>query len=396
MDAKPLSIGKILSERQRFVVPIYQRTYSWTIKRQLDPFLEQVEAKATDRLNGSRSAFSHYMGALLVIPEGDAVFGRIQIYNVVDGQQRLTTFHLFYAALRELAMALGFNGTARQISDLLVHSADTPMQDQANEKYKLQPTAYDRTLFRDLTDLDRETIRSKYPTFFYKNGNLREGEAPLPLRGWWFFRDAAEAFVTEGAADATEQERRLLALSTALFEDFRLIVITLSKEDDAQVIFQTLNSGGEPLAAMDLVRNDVFHRASRRNENVEKLMEERWSVFEQPFWKQNVTQGRITKPRIDFFLAHSLTAQQGKDVSLSELYAEYKSFVAVKKFASAEEELDSLTRYVPAYRALVEPSENAGISRLAHRLNLFDVSTAYPLVFVIAPRQIRRSKGISR
>src|SRR5438067_469516 len=150
MDAKPLSIGKILSERQRFVVPIYQRTYSWTIKRQLDPFLEQVEAKATDRLNGSRSAFSHYMGALLVIPEG--------------------------------------------------------------------------------------------------------------------------------AADATEQARRLLALSTALFEDFRLIVITLSKEDDAQVIFQTLNSGGEPLAAMDLVRNDVFHRASRRNEDVEKLMEERWSV----------------------------------------------------------------------------------------------------------------------
>src|SRR5207249_1443156 len=173
MDAKPLSIGKILSERQRFVVPIYQRTYSWTIKRQLDPFLEQVEAKATDRLNGSRSAFSHYMGDLLVIPEGDAVFGRIQIYNVVDGQQRLTTFHLFYAALRELAVALGFKGTARQISDLLVHSADTPMQDPANEKYKLQPTAYDRTLFRNLTDLDRETIRSKYPTFFYKNGNLR-------------------------------------------------------------------------------------------------------------------------------------------------------------------------------------------------------------------------------
>lgn len=49
MESKPLSIGSILRERQRFVVPIYQRTYSWTVKKQLDAFVEQVEAKAADR-----------------------------------------------------------------------------------------------------------------------------------------------------------------------------------------------------------------------------------------------------------------------------------------------------------------------------------------------------------
>jgi Protein of unknown function DUF262/Protein of unknown function (DUF1524) len=388
MESKPLSIGSILRERQRFVVPIYQRTYSWTVKKQLDAFVEQVEAKAAERLNGGRSAFSHYMGALLVIPEGEAVFGRVQTFNIVDGQQRLTTFHLFYAALRELAQALGLKGIAHQIGDLLVHSDETPMHDRANERYKLQPTAYDRVLFRDLINLDRESIRSKYPDSFYKKGTLREGDAPLPLRAWWYFRDTAEEFIVDGEVDAAEQERRLLALSTALFEDFRLIVITLAKDDDAQVIFQTLNSGGEPLAAMDLVRNDVFHRASRRGEDVEKLMEDRWSVFEQPFWKQSDTQGRITKPRIDFFLAHSLAAQQGKDVSLSELYSEYKSFIAAKAFASAAEELQSLTRYVPTYRVLVEPSGHSGLARLARRLSVFDVSTAYPLVFVIAAAAI--------
>ena len=264
MESKPLSIGSILRERQRFIVPIYQRTYSWTVRKQLEAFLEQVKGKASERLDGSRSAFSHYMGALLVIPEGEAVFGRIQTFNIVDGQQRLTTFHLFYAALRDLAQSLGLKGIAHQIGDLLVHSDETPMHDRANERYKLQPTKYDRTLFRELIDLDRASIRSKYPDFFYQKGTLREGDAPLPLRTWWFFRDTTEEFVTESEVDAAEQERRLLALSTALFEDFRLIVITLAKDDDAQVIFQTLNTGGEPLAAMDLVRNDVFHRAGRR------------------------------------------------------------------------------------------------------------------------------------
>lgn len=93
MDAKPLSIGKILSERQRFIVPIYQRTYAWN-QRELEPLVDQIEAKADELLKTNKVAFSHYMGALLLIPDSDPVFGRIQAFNVVDGQQRLTTFHL--------------------------------------------------------------------------------------------------------------------------------------------------------------------------------------------------------------------------------------------------------------------------------------------------------------
>src|SRR5260370_25600460 len=99
MDAKPLSIGKILGEKQRFVVPIYQRTYAWTVKEQLEPFFEQVETKATGRLNGQGTAYSHYMGAALVIPEGAPFCGRIHEYNVYHVHQRLITFLLFYVPL---------------------------------------------------------------------------------------------------------------------------------------------------------------------------------------------------------------------------------------------------------------------------------------------------------
>ena len=90
MDAKPLSLGKIVSERQRFVVPIYQRTYSWTVKEQLQALFDQIEDKTVERLTTGKVEFSHYMGALLLIPESDPVFGRIQTFDIVDGQQRLT------------------------------------------------------------------------------------------------------------------------------------------------------------------------------------------------------------------------------------------------------------------------------------------------------------------
>jgi hypothetical protein len=389
LDAKPLSIGRILGEKQRFVVPIYQRTYAWNVRDQLEPFFEQVEAKATERLNGSRSGYSHYMGALLVIPDSEAVFGRVQEYNVVDGQQRLTTFHLFYAALRDLALELSFDRMAQQLAELLLINDDALLRDQPEQRYKLQPTTYDRTLFRDLIELRRSEIVEKYSRYFWAKGTLRVGEAPLPLRAWSYFRDKASSFVQEGV-EMGDYEKRLLTLSTALFEDFRLIVITLSADDDAQVIFRTLNSGGKPLAAMDLVRNDIFHRANRRKEDIESLVHGEWSTFEQEFWKQEQTQGRIRKPRIDFYLAHTLAAEQGQDISLTELYAEYKGFVSKRGFASAAAEIETLAKYTQVYRELVNPSEskNGALSRLANRLSVFDVSTAYPLVFAIATSKV--------
>ncbi|PTS91326.1 MULTISPECIES: DUF262 domain-containing protein [unclassified Caulobacter] len=389
MDAKPLSIGKIVSERQRFIVPIYQRTYAWN-QRELEPLVEQIEGKADELLKTGKVAFSHYMGALLLIPDSDPVFGKIQAFNVVDGQQRLTTFHLCFAALRDVAKEFGFPDVARQLSDLIVHSDDTPMQDRATERYKLEPTTYDRALFRHIIDLDRATLRQKYPDHFFKNGKIRN-TAPGPLWAYWYFWDQAEDYITEGRRLPDRKEydhavlhQRLLALSTVLFEHFRLIVITLAADDDAQVIFETLNSGGKPLAAMDLVRNDVFHRANRRNEDQGALLEEHWSEFEQPFWKQEQTQGRIKKPRIDFFLGHVLAAERGVVISLGELFSEYKAFVAARAFESTAAELGALTKYAPAYRQLAEPSVTGELSKLSRRLNTFDLSTAYPLVLVIA------------
>ena len=389
MDAKPLSIGKILSERQRFIVPIYQRTYAWN-KRELEPLFDQIEAKSEELLATGKVAFSHYMGALLLIPDADPVFGRIQAFNIVDGQQRLTTFHLCFAALREVAAEYGLGDVARQLSDLVLHSDSTPMRDPASERYKLEPTAYDRAMFRDLVNLDRRAIAKKFPEAFYKNGKIHPA-APEPLWAYWYFWTEAEQYITEGQAlparadyDQDALRRRLVALSTVLFEHFRLIVITLAADDGTQVIFETLNSGGKPLAAMDLVRNDVFHRANRRNEDQAALLDQHWSVFEQPFWKQEQTQGRVKKPRIDFFLGHVLAAEQGKLVALGELFSEYKAFVSKQRFTDMAAELSALTAYAPTYRTLVEPMGHDGLARLSRRLNIFEVSTAYPLVLVIA------------
>jgi hypothetical protein len=269
----------------------------------------------------------------------------------------------------------------RGIRPLLFNLDEALMQDKNAERFKVEPTRLDRQLFRNLLNKPLAELQQIYAPYFTKAGSLRKtgGAPPKPLVAWWYVRQRAAEFID---AASSQQGLRLRAVLEAMLQDMHVIVITLADTDDAQVIFETLNFGGEPLAAMDLVRNDVFHRAARKNENIEDLMDTGWAMFETPFWKERATQGRITKPRMDFFLAHALAAETGKETLLNELYAAYKPYAIDRKYPTIEAELQSLRKYAPTYRALVL-SEPGQIGRLAFMLDIFDMSTAYPLVLAV-------------
>ena len=185
------------------------------------------------------------------------------------------------------------------------------------------------------------------------------------------------------------QQARLRALLEALLNHLKLVVITLSESDDAQVIFETLNSKAEPLLAMDLVRNNIFHRASSQGESVEALFEAKWKPFDQDgeFWKSDSPRAKPKRPRIDHFLSHALTAQTGAETSLRELYSEYRAFTRPKgklRFETVEAELDAIVKYSSTYRSLEMGGGDSQIASLGVKLNLWEVSTAYPLVFCIS------------
>lgn len=166
-------------------------------------------------------------------------------------------------------------------------------------------------------------------------------------------------------------------------------MLTLSEDDDAQVIFETLNSKAEPLLAMDLVRNNIFHRAAAQGESVGALFEEKWRPFDRDghFWKADSPRAKPKRPRIDHFLSHALTAQTGEETSLRELYSEYRAFTRPKgklRFETVEPELEALVKFAPVYKTLEDGGDDKDLVRIGNKLNLWEVSTAYPLVFRIA------------
>ena len=141
---------------------------------------------------------------------------------------------------------------------------------------------------------------------------------------------------------------------------------------------------------MDLVRNNIFHRAESQGENAQVLFEEKWRLLDGPFWKADSPRAKPRRPRIDHFLSHALTAQTGNEISVRELYGEYRAFIRPQgrpRFKTVEEELDALLKFAPIYKSL-EDSDASSIGRLGVKLQTWEVATAYPLVFAVAASDV--------
>jgi hypothetical protein len=403
LQADDYTIETVLAEGRRFMVPLYQRKYQWADVR-LVPFWDDVEAKAAEVLGGD-SRFQHYMGALILAPLGEgSQIGVTPKVQVVDGQQRLTTFQLFLAALREVARSHDCTGIIEQVNGYLFNQPRSKDTDPL-VRFKLTPTPSDREIFHDILDSEYLEVWAKYQRYYW-GGGVPKNTPFRALRAYDLFRKWVNEFALNGPNDSEpdtddEQveagdevvtpeviEERLDALLSAVLSQMKLVVITLGESDDAQVIFETLNSKGEPLLAMDLVRNNIFHRAEKQSTATEELYKELWDPFDAPWWREDAPNARPRRPRIDHFLAHVLAAETGASIAMRELYAEYRAFAVPKgrpRFPDVEDELKVLQRHSPVYETLEgRKGDNPTMSWLGRKLATWQVTTAYPVALQIA------------
>src|SRR3954471_1791844 len=189
MKTDSIEVGRVLQDSRHFTVPIYQRQYAWREDR-LAPFWEDLVSKGDELLEGV-PRFQHYMGALILAPGADGYsVGRIASVQVVDGQQRLTTFQLFLAALRLVASERGEEAIVNAL-DVYIFNDERSAQPGANlaDRLKLMPTPADRGIFRDLMTEGLGPVRAGHPHVFYKNGNVIRGYAPRALLAYLYFRE---------------------------------------------------------------------------------------------------------------------------------------------------------------------------------------------------------------
>ncbi len=410
MNAGPIVIGTLLQNRNRYCVPIYQRHYVWNKDKQWEPFWQDIRTKAIERLDGKERRFSHFMGAVVLESRGKPSVKQVPSFQVIDGQQRLTTFQLFLTAASHYAVAIGHSSSADNIQRYVLNSDPHLMEDPDIEVFKIWPTDANRKMFKDIVlSKDRDALHAIYPEYWFKNRArdqiLTYKSTPKLLGAYGFFYDRIKHSVetddllydleeapeteTEDVTEAEDRiprEQKLDAIWRSLLEEFKIVEIVLDEGDDAQVIFETLNDRGEPLLAAELVKNNIFQRADAARENAEALFRKHWHPFEAYFWTVEEKQGRYKKKRIEFFLANFIAGKIASDITLSKLFSEYKAFLrpgrreSSPRYPTVEAEIEDLARYGAIYRDLIERKSDTPLAEFSRRLRSWDVTTVYPLV----------------
>ena len=390
MKANPLPVLSLFERKMRLEVPLFQRQYVWSQEQQWEPLWEDIARKFSENLDGRSDGPVHFLGAM-VLDQKLTPMTYVERRQVIDGQQRLTTFQIFLAAFRDFAREQGVASIADEITGFVLNRG--MMAEPDVEQFKVWPTQLDRPQFRDVVSAgSRQALEAKHPRVRRKYARFPE---PLPrmVEAYLFFHDQMQSFILgtgEGEPWPDKSvEQRLEISFQALKNSLQVVVIDLEPGDDAQVIFETLNARGEPLLPADLLRNFIFLRAARSGGSQEDLYEKYWKPFDDEFWRVEVKQGRLNRPRSDLFMQHFLASRQSIDIPIKHLFVEYKSWIERSKpFTSIEAELSTLSRQREDFRRIVSPTDGDSMYALSTFLDAFDVRTVYPLLLAILDAKV--------
>jgi uncharacterized protein with ParB-like and HNH nuclease domain len=384
MEAKVVNLENLLKYRQQWVVPVYQRHYEWkTGADQQMPYFWEDLMKMVESVKSAPKTPCHYFGAIITLQEADVI--DVAKNDLVDGQQRITTFKLALIAMRQVACDMGDKKLEEKIEGYLFNKDDKDAQ-----KYKFWPSHFDRDNFMKIIDNSWDDLPREFPDSFNNNNKIKKSCPHNLLRAYGFLYNKVSEYIEK--KDDGEKKEALCNLLNTFLTRFEIVLI--QKVKDPQQIFSSLNALSEPLSPFDLVRNDILHRAKKQGKqgkDLENFYDEEWLKFEEEdFWNKTLQQGRLKQKASSHFITHSVIAEVGKVVNHNRIDSEYRRF-AKGKWLNVDEEIKYLRNHAENYKKLIEGSdENHSTYRLGRMLKDWDTSTFHPVILMILKKQFSK------
>ena len=292
-------------------------------------YLEELERCSQDAVAAERATAGHFLGAV-VLQQVPTAARYIEQREVIDGQQRMTTLQLLLDATQQVCEKLELRRNARGLSKLVSNDDDLVPDESSHHIFKLWPTRTDREAFRHAMD----------------NGlAVNDFEESLIVQAHDFFQLQVGKWLQEEPDTLVD---RADALETAITAMLQLIIIDLDDKDDPNVIFETLNARGTPLEQSDLVKNFVMSESGEVVDGDGSI----WGNLDDRWWRSEVRQGRLFRPRLDMLFNYWLAMRTGQDVSPSKVFDTFRIYTDGASVESVMSEMK--TRFGPVQAVPVQ------------------------------------------
>jgi len=362
LHAYTKNLNEIFSLNKKYVVPRFQREYSWT-KEEVGEFWEDITACISLSKRGSKTLKNedYFIGSLVLIGD-DASFE----HSIVDGQQRLTTLTILLRALTEAFNASGENNIGQALYNNYIEGIDNdgkPYFKLINETPK--------PFFQNEIQFIKPEHTSAPST----------DEEKLLHETFIFFKSKLEKKSLSSAFPGVVHQDILKAIRAQTLNHLKFIYINVKKEDDAYSIFETLNARGMSLSSVDLIKNWIFKNLKRTHPNDNAKSN----------WKKMGVSLRSRQIPVDIetFFRHHWNSKYGYS-SEDRIYKSFKLLVKSKEIGDPKTFLDILISEADTYNKICNPietdwkgqSEKAIYSSL-QALNLFKVTQTRPFLLAL-------------
>lgn len=340
MKATEAKLLGFLQKSPQFIIPIYQRTYSWTDKQCRQLWDDILRAGSSDNIA------VHFIGSIVYVEQGLSQVSHQAPLLVIDGQQRLTTVALL---LEALARALGDGEPVDGFSaaKLRHYYLSNPLE-SGDRYYKLLLSQTDNA---SLKAVIKNTEQPKEPSLRVTQNFDMFTELLAGQKG-----DLAP--ICRGLA-------KLVVVDIALSRD----------QDNPQLIFESMNSTGKELSQADLIRNFILMGLEPGLQT--RLYEEYWRPMELDFGQE------AYGTQFDSFMRHYLTVRTGDIPREHEVYEAFKDYSRTTPVLEAGietlvKEIRAFARYFCALA--LDSEQDVTLSRAFHDLRELKVDVAYPFL----------------
>ena len=341
MKASVIQLNKFLQKQDtQFIIPIYQRNYDWDESHCKQLFEDILDVGASTKEDNKM----HFIGSIVYVCNDEYTTDEIEKFVVIDGQQRITTITLMLIALYQLAKELG----------------DTKQEETILEYYLINKNA----------DNDDLKVKLKATENNDKNLHALLNRIPIPSTNYSNIKNNYNFF----KKNITKDNRHIV------FEGFkRLLFVEIRLErgkDNAQKIFESLNSTGLDLSQADLIRNYILMDLEPLDQN--RLYSQYWANIE----KYTKVEGTSF---VSDFIRDYLTIIKGEIPKKDNVFVTFKKQYPLNNSTSIESVLQDLLKYAMIYNQLLTPNliEDKEIRQAVNYIKYIDVNVAYPFLLQV-------------
>ncbi|MEK4029378.1 DUF262 domain-containing protein [Pseudobacillus sp. FSL P4-0506] len=338
MKATETNFLMFLKNPKQLVIPIYQRTYSWT-KKQCAQLWNDIERLAKDE-----TLSAHFLGSIVYIEKGLYHVTSVPQLLVIDGQQRLTTLSLLLSAFSEVLdekIKTCETITAKKVRNYFLFNAE----EEDDTQYKLLLTQKDRQTFIDI--LEKKEIKDDYSKRIIENQK--------------YFKD--NIIQSNFTLDQIYQAlNKLIIVDIALDRD----------KDNPQLIFESLNSTGLDLSQADLIRN--YFLMGLQPKEQETLYKDYWFKLEMKFDQLQ------DSSYFDRFIRDYITLKTGVIPKIGSVYEAFKSYVIGNPKLTTKEIISDVYTFGNYYININLEDKDPDLEKIFHDIRTLRVDVANPFL----------------